>query len=232
MNKKIKYDDYYIAFLDILGFSNIVKEKDANYIHKIFTNVKMAKKLVPKDRGGSIKEKTKFYFFSDSIVVAIPSNEENAFASISSNCLLIQHALWSYGPPVWLRGAIVKGSLYCGKTEIFGPALVEAYKLEENLAKYPRIIMTKDTYEKGILESIDREEVSFISSTDDGLKMISTLPYPKFLLGGEALRLQIENTLKFETNPNVREKYVWLRNYFNKFISIEDEREEFRTPID
>jgi hypothetical protein len=40
---------------------------------------------------------------------------------------------------VWVRGAIVKGPLYCGKSEIFGPALIEAYKLEENLAKYPKI---------------------------------------------------------------------------------------------
>lgn len=232
MNKEISYRNYYIAFLDILGFSNIVKTQDANYIHKIFSNIKMAKRLVPKDRGGPIKEKTKFYFFSDSIVVAIPSDEENAFESISSNCLLIQHILWSYGPPVWVRGAIVKGPLYCGETEIFGPALIEAYKLEENLAKYPRIIMTKDTYENGVLESTNHKEISYITPTDDGLKMINTLPYPKFLSGGEKLRLQIENTLNFETDPRVREKYIWLRNYFNKFISSEDEREEFKTPID
>ena len=63
MKRKVEYRDYYIAYLDVLGFSNIVKEKDADFIHNIFNNIKEAKKFVSKDRGGAITEETQFYFF-------------------------------------------------------------------------------------------------------------------------------------------------------------------------
>lgn len=63
MKSKITYRDYYVAFLDVLGFSNIVKNQDAEYIHKIFSNVRKAKRYVKKDRGGRKTEETKFYFF-------------------------------------------------------------------------------------------------------------------------------------------------------------------------
>ena len=83
MKSKITYRDYYVAFLDILGFSNIVKKQGAEYIHKIFTNVRKAKKYVKNDRGGKKTEETKFYFFSDTIVCAIPASEENGKHHIS-----------------------------------------------------------------------------------------------------------------------------------------------------
>ena len=91
--------------------------------------------------------------------------------------------------------------------------------------------MTRDTYEQGIEASNKKEEILFISDTDDGLKMVNTLLYPDFLSGGKALRLRIENALKYETDPKVREKYIWLRNYFNKGVSPNNENEAFRTPI-
>lgn len=229
--RNIKYKPYYVAFLDILGFKNIVNSNDAFYIHNIFNKIRLAKKLVKKDRGGKITEETKFYFFSDSIVCAIPVSEENALSSLASNCLLIQHALWSEIGPIWLRGAIVKGDLYCGNNEVFGPGLNEAYKLEEKLAVYPRIIMTKSTFEKGLEESSQKDCMDFVVDTPDGLKMIDTLAYP-FVFDLEIIKLQIVNTLKSETDPRIRDKYLWIRDYFNSFVRRDSAYKAFQTKIE
>ncbi len=92
--------------------------------------------------------------------------------------MLIQHALWSEAGPIWVRGAIVKGILYCGNGEVFGSGLNEAYKLEEKLAVYPRIIMTKSTFDGGLEESNQKDCMDFVVDTSDGLMMINTLAYP------------------------------------------------------
>ena len=61
--------------------------------------------------------------------------------------------------------------------------------------------------------------------------MIQTFPYPRNLEGSEALRLHIENSIKSETDPRVREKYLWLRDRFNEFVSADEDQVEFKTPI-
>ena len=226
-----KYKLYYIAFLDILGFKSIINSNDAFYIHNIFNKIRLAKKFVKKDRAGKIKEETKFYFFSDSIVCAIPVDEENALASLASNCKLIQHALWSEAGPIWVRGAIVKGLLYCGNGEVFGPGLNEAYKLEENLAVYPRIIMTKSTFETGLDESFPKDCMDFIVDTPDGLKMINTLAYP-CVFDPEIIKLQIIHTLNSETDQRIRDKYLWMRDYFNSFVTHDSPHKAFQTKIE
>lgn len=63
MKSKITYRDYYVAFLDVLGFSNIVKNQDAEYIHKIFSNVRKAKRYVKKDRGGRKNRRNQILLF-------------------------------------------------------------------------------------------------------------------------------------------------------------------------
>jgi hypothetical protein len=47
---------------------------------------------------------------------------------------------------VLVRGGICIGDLFvrAGKTMLFGPALVKAYKLESEYAVYPRIIIDRD----------------------------------------------------------------------------------------
>lgn len=229
--KDVKYKEYYVAFLDVLGFKNIVNSNGASYIHNIFNKIRQAKKFVKNDRAGRIIEETKFYFFSDSIVCAIPAGEENALASLCSNCMLIQHALWSEVGPIWVRGGIVKGLLYCGNGEVFGPGLNEAYKLEENLAAYPRIIMTKLTFENGLEESDPKDCMDFVINTSDGLKMIDTLAHP-VVFDPEIIKTEIVNMLNSETDQRIRDKYLWMRDYFNSFVSHDSPHRAFQTKIE
>jgi hypothetical protein len=46
----------------------------------------------------------------------------------------------------YTRGAIVVGKVHHEISTVFGPALIEAYELEKNVAKYPRVIVTPDAF--------------------------------------------------------------------------------------
>lgn len=232
----INYKEYYIAFLDILGFSNKIGKEDPAIIHGVFTRIKALKRIT---RGAAfenhaateLERNTKFLFFSDTIVCAIPISIYGAFEAITSHCMMIQHYLYSEESPVLLRGAIVEGKMYINGSEMFGPGLIDAYRMEESLAIYPRIIMTRDTYEKGITQSNGGEEITYVRDTEDGLKMVETLEY--FDYSEELARLKnlIEMEIATEQNVRVREKYLWLRNHFNTFANPNACIPEFREPI-
>lgn len=233
MNKKIAYSNYCIAYLDILGFKNIVNSETASTIHEIFSNVRFAKKLISggtkeKDIFCEIRKKTKFYFFSDSIVCSIPMEEPMAFEMVASNCMLLQHVHWVRGLQVWVRGAITIGNLFCGQSEVFGPALVEAYTLESKDAKYPRIVMTEETYKQGIANSDNKEDIGFILKTDNELRMVECLrSFSRYESTFRRLIESVEKNIREITELRVREKYVWIKkNYYDLFDDLNETRSQ------
>lgn len=216
--KKIKYAHYCVAFLDILGFKNLVGTEDASTIHSIFNNIRHAKKLIRGVPGEDtwweqIGKKTKIYFFSDSIVIAIPMSEPMALELVASNCMLLQHTLWYYGLPTWIRGGIAIGDLYCGNSEIFGPALIDAYMLEGTVAKYPRIVMRESTYQTGIDNTDNKQDIIFISPQPNELRMVETLKYFDYEPQRSRVLQSIRYTMQKETNLSIREKFQWVIKY-------------------
>lgn len=86
------------------------------------------------------------HFFTDSVIISIPINENKPGAIICGlhalllGCCLAQQKMVSIGLP--LRGAISMGnSIKLNDDEIIGAGLVRAVKLESSEALYPRIIM-------------------------------------------------------------------------------------------
>ena len=216
--RKIEYTRYCVAFLDILGFKNLVGTEDASTIHSIFSNIRHAKKLIRGISGedtwwAQMGKKTKIYFFSDSIVIAIPMSEPMALELVASNCMLLQHTLWYYGLPTWVRGGISIGDLYCGNSEIFGPALIDAYILEETVAKYPRIVMHESTYQAGIDNTDNRQDIIFVSRQPNELRMVETLKYFDYEPQRSKVLQSIRDTLQKETNPSIQEKFQWVTEY-------------------
>ena len=214
----IEYSRYCVAFLDILGFKNLIGTESASTIHGIFRNIRHAKKLIrgnteKDDWWSQIGKKTKIYFFSDSIVFAIPMTEPMAFELVASHCMLLQHTLWFYGLPTWIRGGIAIGDLYCGRSEVFGPALIDAYTLEGTIARHPRIVMRESTYQTGINNSVDKEDIIFISQQPDDLRMVETLKYFDYEPQRSNLLQAIRDTIKTETNSRILEKFQWIAEY-------------------
>lgn len=51
------------------------------------------------------------------------------------------HALMQFD--FWLRGGITIGELFIDNAVVWGTSLIEAYAIENNLANYPRVIVSK-----------------------------------------------------------------------------------------
>ncbi len=166
----INYEDRIVAFIDILGFSEIVKESITNkdLLDKIYFSLFMLKlNENPKNWNSSMleleedfqkKDKSKFEIndnlkctqFSDCITFSVKYNDDNfheVFSSFLSRICLIGSQLLYFG--VVFRGGISIGKLHhSSENVIIGPALVDAYNIESKIAKSPRIILSKSLIQK------------------------------------------------------------------------------------
>lgn len=133
---QIIYEDKIVAFIDVLGFSNLVYsdkiEPISHYYEMILTDFKKA----------ASKNELKFLMISDSIVVHAPS-EKRELLVVLKVLNDLQHRLLLKG--ILIRGGISYGKLYVNDAEniIVGTGLINAYKLEGK-AVYPRIIIDRN----------------------------------------------------------------------------------------
>lgn len=140
--------DRILAFMDILGFSNLVKENDIDGLEskEKFKNIfdlinDFYTKHDDEDPERNYPE-IKFLWMSDTIVVSAEIVDAEA---VINNLLDIQHDLLCSGLPV--RGAICIGRLY-HEENIWGEALVRAAEIEKKYSIYPRILITNEDYRK------------------------------------------------------------------------------------
>ncbi len=134
------YSDRYVAFVDILGFSDIVRNSEtsprqASALSKILERT-------ASNRGETFRAQAaddfKAQAFSDCLVIS-----ENATRGALVHLLQVVtfHALDLMSNGILTRGGIAKGKLYHSDKIVLGPALLEAYRLESRVARYPRILI-------------------------------------------------------------------------------------------
>jgi hypothetical protein len=131
---EIKYEQKYIAFLDVLGFSSLVESNNKEKLEKYFSILEEAFKHLDNDR-----KNIKKLIISDSIILTTPDTEEN-FLHIITAIRFLQAALAPHG--IWIRGGFTFGDVYDDndKNIIVGKGYIRAYLLEQQ-AVYPRVII-------------------------------------------------------------------------------------------
>ena len=217
---KIKYQDSLVAFIDVLGFSNLVYDDDQSKIEKYFD-------YVLSDFKESLPSKGfKYILISDSIVISCQKTHKN-LAELIFFLGKIQSQLFSKG--ILLRGAVSFGEVYINKLNniIVGAGLINAFKLEKQ-AIFPRIIVDRkfilefNTSTKLFIDSLNTtfkerygEEDENIKLEKDGFLYINYAR--KFTRQGPTLRngnLPIVITLfkKHYYSHTYFEKYSWLLN--------------------
>lgn len=218
MNKN--YTNCYIAFLDILGFKELIKTKPCDEVYSIFTS-KMKNPLYAVHKGTekifdmkTVKSKV----MSDSVCFCVDSSVKNALFGLILTCANFQVELMKLETPILCRGAIVRGDILWEGDTIFGPGFIDAYRMEENNATHPRIIMTRSTVEsskENTEESIvnDLSNLLFIDHDDfltiDSMELFEGLDtdgsYCKNLYN------HIVDVLGETVDNSVREKYMYLK---------------------
>lgn len=159
----LKYERRVVAFIDILGFKEIVKqsETDTSKIDLIYSVLKYLKdwetsgswnlKLIEIEddaqRKGipnfDIRGKTNSTAFSDSIVVSVKvdNNVNEMTSTLVVNLAYIGAVLIEKG--ILFRGGLTIGNIIHNENGIvFGQGLIDAYMLETKNAKYPRIVLS------------------------------------------------------------------------------------------
>lgn len=143
----MRYENHLVAFLDILGFSNLcLKSENDQASYDNLSEIYSICEQIPHDFDNRIgKTKIKTIIVSDSIMLTLKSEGElpsqNECANFFLACGQVQFKLAEKG--YWLRGGISFGKLHVNESKklLFGPAFIKAVNLEKNIAKYPRIIV-------------------------------------------------------------------------------------------
>lgn len=152
--KPLVYELRLIAYLDVLGWSELVDRSisdpeqlkglnhAANYFRMATYGAESMRSFFAErnspDRTGLVLDVT---HFSDTLVLSCAAKSFAAHSFISGVQQACHHLL-CHGH--YMRGAIVLGQVAHQDNVLFGPALIEAIRLERDVAKYPRIIVHPD----------------------------------------------------------------------------------------
>ncbi|MFH1422959.1 MAG: hypothetical protein ABIH42_09650 [Planctomycetota bacterium] len=181
---KIDSPEALVAYLDILGYSELVKsEEHANiYYSAIESAISNWQHCLEKKKfnlGLIVKKHITVHILGDAFVVVLDQHavlfEEGDNSAVRSHILLIFLALVSFLVQDCMRqikhlfrGAIVKGKYYQqkyenleGSTFIFSEGLCGAHRLEKNIANMPRIII-----DKSALGALEKSELGLLCRED------------------------------------------------------------------
>jgi hypothetical protein len=236
----------FCAFIDILGFSKLIKIAHANgssrRLLQRLTNA-LDGSLDSIDKARSDDYFWTHKFFTDNLVIgyladAIYENREVSLASTIHISATHQLVMALHGFSV--RGAITMGDLYIGRDIVFGEPLVRAHELESDkeMPRSPRIVLSPECANLVMKEPTFRQ--SILRDIDDRL-FINYLDWNWLdcyapTLGYDVLKRHkkfVERGLAcFKGNKSTHLKYLWLAQYHNYFCTNTDNEYHYLDDID
>lgn len=223
-----QYTQYYVAFLDILGFKEQVTRDPCEEILKMYEFLGNMSEIYFGEGNEERKNNIKVKIMSDSICIYIKANIPNALDELVKFCVVFQSNLLIREPCTFVRGGITCGDMYAKDDIMFGPALTEAYLLEEKNAKVPRIIMCKNIldYGKSGMDEETRTALDLYLFRDDDA--FYALNYFALLCVGdygktiERVNTTISNWLDTTVNESIRQKYLYVEKHFQKYLKVKN----------
>jgi len=181
----MQYQDRIVCFLDILGFrAHISQSLNADgsdspeKIGHLSEALNRIREILEIDHPTDRPE-AEITQFSDSIVISFLSGVESGVFDSLLSILWVQISLVLRG--ILCRGGITRGRLIHTPTQLFGPAMVDAYALESRAALYPRVILDESIITAGMeaharhhLPKHEQESiVSMLRKDGDGMYYIN-----------------------------------------------------------
>lgn len=205
---------HFVAFIDILGFSAMVKADcesadDPKYLPLLYDAHIQAVTLLGNDVEAGLMQ------FSDSIILSKPFDLQQlgSFLNIISR--------WQR--ELLLRGLLCRGGIAFGKHFVkdrflFSKAMIDAYRLESLHAKFPRVLVSNDLIELA-RGQIDIDKLSILKEDDDAIFVnylkVSDIEIQKSLRN--SITKIIEKTKN--SGPDIKEKIRWLSRYSDYIIN-------------
>ena len=249
MNEHFEYERRVVCFIDILAFSDRIKNtthktKDAEQLLDTtcvalqqlnsYKSILEAKSNI---KGIHITQ------FSDSIVISFPYDQEgkDLYLVVSSIKFLQVTMLKYYG--ILMRGGIVIGDLIHTDNILVGPAMIAAYEIESKCAFSPRIVLDpKVAYRFNIVSKLhmstntymlikkDLDDTSYVDYFDlEGDEFIDKSEHLDYFK--QLCELVAANVTS--TNMSVRMKYLWMRNKIKSsiFFKNPEYKDAYRTIV-
>jgi hypothetical protein len=236
-----EYAERYCAFVDILGFRQLVEGLSSN--PSGFQALKKLLRKVHSPTAASGGVTVLVQSVSDAVAISSPLNASGLLEIVLALQAL---ALDLLHEGYFVRGAIVRGPLYHDEHMVFGEALIRAYDFETEVARFPRIILTRAVYDDVIgfraSTSVKFPEALFRLASDGAtyvnvleplsahLKRRATyfykqseedrLEYMRFLEIKDRVQQRFEISVD---NPKHFKKVRWFARYWNAIVPTEDQ---------
>lgn len=209
--KQIHTSPHCLAYLDVLGAKNFMSkesEKFLNDLNSIYFNVFHSVALT------NMFDKREIFFkiFSDNILLAINLKDNDALRETKIETILnlvgnLSNDALRHG--YLLRGAITEGEFFQDDIFVYGKALLEAIKLEEKIATYPRIIA-----EGTIKEALPQ----YFYKSADGLNVLDSFIFALFA-DNVSFKVRLLAMLRqYHDDMKARQKILWSITYFNDYF--------------
>ncbi len=237
-----EYQERYVAFLDILGFKDLIrrtvgaspdiKVEDIVRALDVPSEVKL-NDIILGGIGDITADGHTLTVFSDSVVISTLKNERGLMNLLFHVRAIVFRLLRLR---VLSRGGIAQGLAYHHEGKVFGPAMLEAYRLESVEADFPRVILHSEVVHAGrsAAPPVDQLFERMIRASDGGYNMVHSLWALRMLADSEkgfvgeavdgiARFLGDEETRLASNGPPERgaksaasllQKVRWFREYF------------------
>lgn len=219
------YPEKYVAFVDMLGFRKLVELADSSGERRraLAETVRVFRTTI----GAHGKLGTRVTHFSDCLIVSADRSEQGLYM-VLSGCAWLALNLVQY--PVLLRGGIAIGGITHEPDILFGLGVNRAYAFERS-GLPPRIGLDQEVV-SDIGRSATLSKCNF--ATEDHLSGEPMLHFFQQIEGYEAKPLPgaiswdrhaadiagiIRRYLGSDQPEDVRAKYVWLGEYWNRAVA-------------
>jgi hypothetical protein len=227
----IRYQTRIVAFVDILGWTSAIQEENSSefvralgktliQLQSVTNHFNSLSTMMPDGMtwpGNPILTQ-----FSDSLLISVDDDEHGRFALQNALQILSSNLI---GAGRLIRGGVARGEIFHNGSIVFGPALIEAYKLESKCASSPRVILSQGLGDEwGGADSTGA--LPWVASPDGYLFFNFLPPFmgcpfhktPQLWQThlGPVRKLILETAQDPSCPEVVFSKYLWLAAYFDK----------------
>ena len=166
------YENRIVAFVDVLGFKSLVDDSCSDTL--IRKKIKKALKIIDNLKFQKNKENciddVLVTTFSDSAVISYPSDSLDSLFYVLLDIIHLQIQLTAMG--ILIRGGISIGNVYHDGNIVFGPAMNDAYLLENSIAEYPRVIIENNNLYEYIEKNTNKNEYGYLHDIKDIIDLL------------------------------------------------------------
>jgi hypothetical protein len=234
--KSPRLSKHVVSYFDLLGMERRMVEtrNHPDAARLLLRSYAKVFEVIRKELGTFDTSTWKFKVFTDNIVLAVPVYDsdlegEIGDAIITAGMLQVQLSIRGW----FVRGAVCIGGLYMDEEMVFGPALVEAYKLEKCSARDPRVVLSDECMKavvrhaqyhapqrespQAAMVAVDVDGIGFVNYLSLCVLQLVEQPLDAIPILASHRDSVIKMLKKNRMDPLVWAKYRWVAQYHDFF---------------